>query len=435
VPVRWRPPAPVSPNQARPLSDQVALTLTNAFALAMVAPMTAAPEGDRKEPKAESEMQLPWPIWLFPAAGAPGVLVYSLAIWDGSVLGVSLMVAVASLVVGILLGFLFSIPRELPTAAPLPDGQGDERSAAGRVAQAITYAPNTNLGQISDWLTKILVGVGLVQFGHLRHSVGDLVRFLGPSLGNGGTGRAFALALFFYYLVSGFLAGYLFTRLQLPSALAQADRLSSKVERVELEVGLLRTSEQTIALVTAQLEDPASPVDQATLDKAIQDASRSARVQIFYRAQRQRRQNWWKEETKPRVESAVPIFRALIASDPERQFHRNYAELGFALKDQPRPDWAGAEAALDEAIAIRDRLGHKGNRIYEFNRAVARIHLDPDFRAKRASSPEAHDRIVADLMIAGQGKYSVRAMKGDPAVAEWAELNSTDIEALIPRRD
>jgi hypothetical protein len=389
-----------------------------------------------EEPNGEGQIKLPWPIWLFPAAGAPGLIVYALARWDGTTLGVSLMVAVASLVVGILFGFLFSIPRELPVAAPAAEEPAAEQTAATRVAQAIRYAPNTNLGQISDWLTKILVGVGLVEFGQLRHSVGDLVRFLGPSLGGGQTGRAFALALFFYYLISGFLAGYLFTRLQLPSALAQADRLSTKVERLAKEVGLVRTNEDTIALATAQLEkDPTAAVDQATLDAAVREAARSARVEIFYRAQRQRRQNWYKDETKPRVESTVPIFRALIASDPEQQYHRNYAELGFALKDQPQPDWAGAKQALDQAIAIRDRLGHKGHRIYEFNRAVATIELDPDFKRNRPSAAERRELILADLMIAGQGKYSVRALKGDRSVTRWADLNDVDIDALIPKRD
>ena len=397
--------------------------------------MPDAPEVPQQDSQAESGMKLPWPIWLFPAAGAPGLIVYGLGQWDLSVLGISLMIAVAALVVGILLGFLFSIPREVAVSEDIPNEQDGGPTAAARVARAMTYAPNTNLGQISDWLTKILVGVGLVQFGQLRHSVGDLVRFLGPSLGGGSSGRAFALGLLFYYLVSGFLAGYLFTRLQLPSALAQADRLSSKVERVEMQVGLLRTNEETIALATAQLEDPAAAVDQPTLDAAVREASRSARVEIFYRAQRQRRQNWWKEETKPRVQSTIPIFRALIASDPDRQYHRNYAELGFALKDQPQPDWAGAEKALNVAIEIRDRLGRKGNRIYEFNRAVARIELDPEFRGGRPTKPHSRELILADLMIAGQGKYSGRALKGDTSVTHWARLNDVDIDALVAARD
>ena len=38
-------------------------------------------------------------------------------------------------------------------------------------------------------------------------------------------------------------------------------------------------------------------------------------------------------------------------------YHRNHAELGFALKDQPEPDSASAERELDEAIRIRDHLG------------------------------------------------------------------------------
>jgi glucosamine-6-phosphate deaminase len=66
---------------------------------------------------------------------------------------------------------LFGIPRSLAG----PEG-AEDKAAAG------AYRPNTNLEQISDWLTKILVGVGLVQFTTLAQHAGDLVTFLGPAL-------------------------------------------------------------------------------------------------------------------------------------------------------------------------------------------------------------------------------------------------------------
>ncbi|MBY3206429.1 hypothetical protein [Rhizobium laguerreae] len=70
------------------------------------------------------------------------------------------------------------------------------------------------------------------------------------------------------------------------------------------------------------------------------------------------------------------MFQALTAVDNQQRFHRNYGELGFALKDQSQPDWAAAESALSKAIEIRDRLGAPGFGEYEFNRAICRIHLD-----------------------------------------------------------
>lgn len=63
-----------------------------------------------------------------------------------------LLLALASVMVGVLVGFLFGIPRALQNA-----GTGGAEAGWGR------YSTNTNLEQISDWLTKILVGVGLVE--------------------------------------------------------------------------------------------------------------------------------------------------------------------------------------------------------------------------------------------------------------------------------
>jgi hypothetical protein len=71
-----------------------------------------------------------------------------------------LAVASAAEVSGALLGFLFGIPRVLAA-----DQSRNHDSRRNQMSDAIIA--NTNLEQISDWLTKILVGVGLTQFGEL----------------------------------------------------------------------------------------------------------------------------------------------------------------------------------------------------------------------------------------------------------------------------
>jgi hypothetical protein len=64
-------------------------------------------------------------------------------------LGAGVAIAIASAATGYLLGFLFGISRSL---------QGGDSSESN----SQSFPGNTNLEQISDWLTKILVGVGLV---------------------------------------------------------------------------------------------------------------------------------------------------------------------------------------------------------------------------------------------------------------------------------
>jgi hypothetical protein len=61
-------------------------------------------------------------------------------------------------------------------------------------------------------LTKILVGVGLVRLGSIIDELGNLADYLGPAMGDGPAASAFALAVVVYFVVTGFLVAYLWTR-------------------------------------------------------------------------------------------------------------------------------------------------------------------------------------------------------------------------------
>jgi hypothetical protein len=145
-----------------------------------------------------------------PLAALIAIVIYSLGDWD--IFAAAILLAGGATVAGGLLGFLFGIPRALAG----PEHRNDADTPPG-------YVANTNLEQISDWLTKILVGVGLVQFTTLARHIGDLIDVLGPALGGDPRGRAFAGATIAVFSISGFLAFYLVTRLYLPGAFAQAD--------------------------------------------------------------------------------------------------------------------------------------------------------------------------------------------------------------------
>lgn len=119
------------------------------------------------------------------------------------------MTACAAAVSGGFIGFLFGIPRALAANAASDGRRG--------------YGGNTNLEQISDWLTKILLGASLTQLGTLRSAGGDLVRALAPSFGVDGSAAPFAATLVVYFVVVGFLGGWLLTRLFLGAALTAAD--------------------------------------------------------------------------------------------------------------------------------------------------------------------------------------------------------------------
>lgn len=130
-----------------------------------------------------------------------------------SALGAGLMISCATLVTGGALGFLFGIPQVL----------AGRPATAAADAPAAEYVPNTNLEQVSDWLTKILLGVGLTQLDTIWARFHQVARALAPALGGRADSEPFAAALVLYFVLLGFLGGWLLTRLLLAGALSRAD--------------------------------------------------------------------------------------------------------------------------------------------------------------------------------------------------------------------
>jgi tetratricopeptide (TPR) repeat protein len=130
-----------------------------------------------------------------------------------SIASVGTGIAGAALLTGVLLGFLFGIPRTL---------QGDAADKTKR-----TYQVNTNLEQISDWLTKIIVGITLIDLRAIPEHLMTINEYLAPALGGGRRAEAMAGGNIIYFSIAGFFFGYLGTRLYLASAIPWADEDSN----------------------------------------------------------------------------------------------------------------------------------------------------------------------------------------------------------------
>jgi len=394
---------------------------------------------------------LPRMSWVVPTLGLGTLLLYALqfpAQEMVSVIATGVMVLGAGILVGGLLGFLFGIPRTLQAGGP----PADRGSVDGTDVREPAYLVNTNLEQISDWLTKILVGVGLIQLGKIGSGSGRLVDFLAGGLGGLPSSRVLAAGLVAYATVAGFLAGYLLTRLYLTPAFKRADveGLRSRVEKAEEisrqaqeaaeEAGRKATNAVrdvlALGLVDRQLNPKPEdqPVSQEELSEALDAATPALRAQAYFRAQRQREASWRTDASI--MERTIPVFRALIASDSGGQYHRNHADLGYALKDKRPPDFAGAEAALTEAIQLRDNRRNPGWRIYEFNRAQCRIMLDQNFAKREPASDETRSAIIDDLRAAlsrdPPRQLVERVFGHEDPWAQWLEINATSLDELTP---
>jgi hypothetical protein len=116
--------------------------------------------------------------------------------------------AAACLVGGIILGFLFSIPRY----------KKDQNNNSSTDSQRLSYyKDNTNLEEISDWLTKIIVGVSLIQFNHILDKLDTTAKNLSFAFycpcQSSSQYYAFAYASILFFLFTGFGVGYIWTRI------------------------------------------------------------------------------------------------------------------------------------------------------------------------------------------------------------------------------
>jgi hypothetical protein len=177
-----------------------------------------------------------------------------------------LLILGSSALVGGVFGLLFGIPKSVsdPAAALARQqsaaGEG-EASAAANAAPRASYAANTNLEQISDWLTKILVGVGLTELTTIRTQFVALGDYLGNAFAvgspaaPGSAAPVVAIVIVVYGLSSGFLAGYLLTRMFLPGAFVRADEsLRRRNTELVTQITEERESTQTWLRVQAEIE-------------------------------------------------------------------------------------------------------------------------------------------------------------------------------------
>jgi hypothetical protein len=321
----------------------------------------------------------------------------------------------------VLLGFLFGIPRSL-------QNQGGDRelspdsanSNVGRKDLIVQYRANTNLEQISDWLTKILVGVGLSQLNNFPTLFQRAGAYFGGALGGGEVGSALAITVIVYFSIGGFLGGYLGTRLFLGGQLVKADlaALNQTVQEIkQAQEEQSQIDAKALNLVNQYLQAAdRSNLDVDELKQAVQKASAPVKVQIFYQARTARKEG---RAQKARLERTIPVFEALAAGDSEHIYHRNYSQLGYALMDKRQPDYVAAERALSTAIEIRGNAAENGYELYEFSRAVCRIRQDADYIQGTASSADKLKLIRGDLDVALKGDLDLN----DPDVSRWQKLN------------
>jgi hypothetical protein len=218
--------------------DSVANILTNARSA------VAATRSALDAPKEKTtDTDLHYTIIFLGGVAAVGTI--GLALWAASrssgamsAFAFGYMILGGASLVGGVLGLLFGIPKSVsdPASAGQPPTSGNasaDGTAPGN-GQRSAYTANTNLEQISDWLTKIIVGVALTEIASIRQQFVSSATYFGAGFvsptatGTTAAEPVVAAIIMIYGLTGGFLAGYLLTRIFLQGAF---DRVQSALRR------------------------------------------------------------------------------------------------------------------------------------------------------------------------------------------------------------
>lgn len=274
--------------------------------------------------------------------------------------GFGILIAGSAFIIGVLFGFLFGFPS-----------RSEDQSSTGAPSKSLLY--NTNLEEISEWLTKVILGASLVELNKLPPLISQLSTYIARAVeprnfhhaaSYSATSAPVAMAILGYFWSCGLLYGYIYTKYEV-AATSQGTGNDAPA----------------LAAVEKWLSQPPGPNDdkaRAAMMNVIKAASIAAKVRIFLKAEKYR-----KASTEDVNTRALPIFQALVEADTQEVFHRNRSQYALALmgrkKDPKNPDddWHRALDLLDDAIRIRDQSRDPGWPEYEEARAECQRHLAP----------------------------------------------------------
>jgi tetratricopeptide (TPR) repeat protein len=151
-------------------------------------------------------MSIHYTFWAAVIIGFTGIIGYALNLDDFrcKMLYLLLLLALASFISGFFLGFLFGIPKRT-----------DDKDAA--------YHLSNNLTDISDWLTKIIIGLGLVEIKAIPGALYSLGIYIQSATHADDSIKVFSVCCLIYFSIFGLYFGYNYMRLFLSNQYKDAD--------------------------------------------------------------------------------------------------------------------------------------------------------------------------------------------------------------------
>ncbi|MBL7810710.1 MAG: hypothetical protein JNL57_00685 [Bacteroidetes bacterium] len=167
---------------------------------------------------------------------------------EGTVVLTFLLVAAGSMAGGMALGFLFGLPR---SSGKRVKGKAKEVDSENGESEE-DYSDNTNLEEVSDWITKIILGLSLIKIqtilSWMENSAKNIGAVYNHAWGTGqsgyGAGFAFAYATLVFFFLAGAGICYLWARTSLTQMFK---RMRKRYLQLEHENKTLITQSQEMA--------------------------------------------------------------------------------------------------------------------------------------------------------------------------------------------
>lgn len=368
------------------------------------------------------------------------------------VVGAVIGAVLAALLAGATLGFLFGIPRALTVAMPAADGHAGANNGGG-------FTHNTNLEQISDWLTKIVVGIGLVEAQSIGIAFQRLSRQVALEWGLGANGAASAGFVLLASLLFGFIGFYIWTRTAFvyylehnETAVAgeRRDREAAERRARQAEADAARAREQAEQAerdTLAERERKAEAERQAQLareqaeqaEKQTQQAQRESNLYsrmagyldsgsiVPLRVLKRHDGTDWVNVTD-NAGGEIDGGQSMAAMHAEWDSDPNRGQFGDAASANGR-ELSAQVQALDEAgstcaVTIRVRSLDPAKPLT----GTVKIHLHPTFHSMVREVPVVDGE--AELRIVAAGAFTIGAEADGGATR--LELNLADLPGLPP---
>ncbi|CAN7378918.1 hypothetical protein [Rhizobium sp. LjRoot254] len=216
------------------------------------------------------------------------------AVWINAI-GLSFSVFLAAALSGGLIGFIFSVPY-VNKVTKVVESDGDKAAADGATTTAVLeqrqplLRSNSNLEKISEWLTTMLVGVGLSQINYIFEGLKKFGEFFAPMDTMKIDGVDVVVAHMKYAgpvvlvagLTIGFLGVYLYTRLRISYLFHHVEREFNSDNGANATLTVEESKTLTsIAEKSALKESPGLKVMASTNRTSVRDAL-SVMTQLLY---------------------------------------------------------------------------------------------------------------------------------------------------------